>query len=344
MTKRILFGSFQALNLMEGGTKTQVLMLKKYLEGLGVEVSLFRDFTDYSPKDFHLFHLFAAEGGTYHLGRVIKELGMKIVVSPIFYSRQFPLRLRLITSSFSFLRRFYGIWTEHIYVKELCTMADWVAPNTEKEREILIKGLGIKKDKITVIPNGVEERFYYAQPDLFFEAYKLKDFLLYTGHIGWGRKNLLRFLRVLERLKHPAVLIGKVIDTEYTKRCLAIVERCPWIKIIDHLPHSSPLLQSAYAACSVFVLPSFYETPGLSALEAGLAGAKVVITQYGGTEEYYKEFATYINPYSEKSIEKGIREALTKKKSEDLREHIRKNFLWQSAAEKLLSLYQKLTQ
>ncbi|MEO0102093.1 MAG: glycosyltransferase family 4 protein [candidate division WOR-3 bacterium] len=341
---RILFGSLQALNLMEGGAKTQVLMLKKYLESLGVEVSLFRDFQDYSPKDFSLFHLFAAEGGTYHLGRVIKGLEMKIIISPIFYSRQSPLKLKLINSSFSLLRRFSGIWTEHLYVKDLCTMADWVAPNTQKEKELLIKGLGIKKDKITVIPNGVEERFYYAQPDLFSETYKLKDFILYTGHIGWGRKNVLRLLRVLERLKHPAVLIGKVFDTEYTKKCLTIVKRCPWIKIIDHLPHSSPLLESAYSACSVFVLPSLYETPGLSALEAGLAGANVVITKYGGTEEYYKEFATYINPYSEKSIEKGIREALVKKKSEDLREHIRKNFLWQFAAEKLLSLYQKLIQ
>jgi len=43
------------------------------------------------------------------------------------------------------------------------------------------------------------------------------------------------------------------------------------------------MLASAYAACDVFVLPSMFETPGIAALEAGLAGAKIVITKYGGT-------------------------------------------------------------
>ncbi|MEO0116162.1 MAG: glycosyltransferase family 4 protein [candidate division WOR-3 bacterium] len=339
---RILFASLQGLNLLEGGTKTQVLLLKKYLEDLGVEVSLFQEFSDFKLEDYSLFHLFAAEGATFHLGRLLKSLGMRMVVSPIFYSRHAPFTLRLLNSPFLLLRRFYGVWTEPIYVKELCTMADLVVPNTGKEKDLLIKGLGIKEKKVKVIPNGVEERFYYAEPDLFFNTYHLKDFILYTGHIGWGRKNLLRLLKVLERLKEPAVLIGKVIPTEYGKRCLAIVQRCPWIKVIDHLPHTSPLLQSAYASCSVFVLPSFYETPGLSALEAGLAGAKVVITKYGGTEEYYGRFATYINPYSERSIEEGIKEALSKKRSDDLREHIRKNFLWPEIAKRLLLLYKSL--
>ena len=222
-------------------------------------------------------------------------------------------------------------------------MADIVAPNTKKEKLLITRGLGIKEDKVIVVPNGVEERFYYAKPDLFIETYGLKDFILYTGHIGWGRKNCLRLLRVLLKLRHPAVLIGKIMDNEYGRKCLAQAQRCPWIKIIDHIPHSSPLLESAYAACQVFCLPSFYETPGLSALEAGLAGANVVITKYGGTEEYYKDLAIYVNPYSEESIEKGIKKALAKRKGSDLREHIRKNFLWLQTAERLLALYKRIT-
>jgi len=45
------------------------------------------------------------------------------------------------------------------------------------------------------------------------------------------------------------------------------------IKHIGFLPHDSEELQSAYAAAKVFVLPSNFETPGLTALEAGLAAA-----------------------------------------------------------------------
>ena len=39
-----------------------------------------------------------------------------------------------------------------------------------------------------------------------------------------------------------------------------------------------PVLASAYAAARVFALPSWFETPGLAALEAALAGCSVVIT------------------------------------------------------------------
>ncbi len=339
---KVLFGSLPALALLEGGAKTQVLMLKKYMNSLGVEVELFKGFTDYSPKDFSLCHLFAAESGTYHLAKIIKGLGMKIVVSPIFYSKHSPFFLRLITSPFFFLRKFYGIWTEHTYVKEICEMADYIACNTEKEKRLITRGLGIREDKVSVIPNGVEERFYYAKPDLFIKTYGVKDFILYTGHICWARRNVLTLLKVLKRLRHPAVLIGKTFINDYGRRCLAMAKECNWIKVIDHIPNDSPLLESAYAAANVFCLPSLYETPGLSALEAGLAGAKIVITKFGGTEEYFKDLATYVNPYSEKDIERGIRSALAKKRNEDLREYIRKNFLWETAAEKLLSLYQKI--
>ncbi len=341
---KVLFGSLSALNLLEGGAKTQVLMLKRYLERLGVEVSLFQDFTDYPIENFFLFHLFAAEGATYHLTKVMKSLGLKLVVSPIFFSRHNPFSLKILNAPFSLLRRFSGVWTEPLYVKEICEMADLVCPNTEREKMLLTKGLGIKRDKVFVIPNGVEERFYYAQPDLFYRTYGIRDFILYTGHIGWGRKNLLPLLKVLKRLRYPAVLIGKIMDNEYAKRCLEIAEGSEWIKIIDHLPHSSLLLESAYAAASVFVLPSLYETPGLSALEAGLAGAKVVITKFGGTEEYFKDFAIYINPYSEKEIEDGIKEALEKKKDSRLKEHIRENFLWSKSAEKLVRVYKRITE
>jgi len=56
----------------------------------------------------------------------------------------------------------------------------------------------------------------------------------------------------------------------------------------------------------LFILPTRYETPGRAALEAGLAGANVVITPYGGTREYSEEFAEYAEPHSVDSIKGGI--------------------------------------
>jgi glycosyltransferase involved in cell wall biosynthesis len=101
------------------------------------------------------------------------------------------------------------------------------------------------------------------------------------------------------------------------------------------------MLASAYAACTVFVLPSMFETPGIAALEAGLAGAKIVITPHGGTREYFGEMADYVDPTSIDSIRNGIRTALQRPKTANLKDHIMREFLWQSVAAKTAAIYRK---
>ena len=93
------------------------------------------------------------------------------------------------------------------------------------------------------------------------------------------------------------------------------------------MDNDSPMLSSAYASCNTFALPSLYETPGIAALEAGLAGAKIVITPYGGTKDYFKDMAIYSDPYSVDSIKKSIEDSLNKPKDDKLKKHIEQNFL-----------------
>ncbi|MEO0079658.1 MAG: glycosyltransferase family 4 protein [candidate division WOR-3 bacterium] len=336
---KILFGSFSAITVLSGGVEVQMRSLARELARLGVEVELFDPWKRYRLDEFQLFHLFGAHVGTYHLGRAIKSLGMKLAVTPVFFSRHNPARVAATVGMAMRLRKRGGFWTEHVFCKELCDMADIVLPNTQAEADMLIKAFGIPEGRIRHLPNGVEERFYHARPDAWIKEFGTKGFILYAGHIGWGRKNLLPLLKVLEKTRLPAVLIGPVVANEYGAQCQAVIARSENIKLIPGLPPDSPLLESAYAACDTLVLPSFYETPGLAALEAGLAGAKVCITRFGGTVEYFGEFATYLDPFSEESILKAIRQSLAKPRGTELREHIRANFLWSSAATKLLEVY-----
>ena len=46
----------------------------------------------------------------------------------------------------------------------------------------------------------------------------------------------------------------------------------------------------------MFALPSWFETPGLAALEAALAGCSVVITPFGSTREYFGDLVEYARP------------------------------------------------
>jgi len=163
-----------------------------------------------------------------------------------------------------------------------------------------------------------------------------------VGHIGAKRKNTYKLLKVLESIDHPSVIIGNKLNNAEGRKCMNVIERNSKIIHIDWLDHNNPLLASAYAACDTFVLPSLYETPGRAALEAGLAGANVVITPYGGTKEYFINFADYCNPNQKKSMLNTISRSLNKPKTEHLSLHIKKEFLWDKIAEKTKNVYEKV--
>ncbi|MEW6685529.1 MAG: glycosyltransferase family 4 protein [Candidatus Edwardsbacteria bacterium] len=337
---KIIFGSAQTTFLEGGGRLTQILNTKKYLEKLGHEVKLFQEWESFQKEDYDLFHLFGANLNTYFLGKTMREQGFPLIVSPIFYSRQRPITLRWLYYSGKVIERIRGFYHWYGFISKLGRLAEMNLPNTNKEAELLHQGLGIPKTKITVVPNAVEERFYYATPELFQQKYGMRSFILYVGHIGSGRKNTLRLIQVLKKIDYPSVLIGPIAKSDYADLCLKEAKKSKNILIIPGISTDSPLLESAYAACDVFVLPSFFETPGLAALEAGLAGAKIVVTKYGGTEEYFRQYAEYVKPNSEKSIYQGIIRALNKKKDEKLREHLRENFSWEKIAKATTEVYE----
>lgn len=62
-------------------------------------------------------------------------------------------------------------------------------------------------------------------------------------------------------------------------------------------------------AANIYVLPSFFEGFGISALEAAAAGLPVVFSNVKGLKEVFSEFGIPVDPNSEKSIANGILEA-----------------------------------
>jgi glycosyltransferase involved in cell wall biosynthesis len=147
-------------------------------------------------------------------------------------------------------------------------------------------------------------------------------------------------LHALAKINVPSVIIGRIEDNEYGRTCVAEAKKNPRLLLLDAIPNDSELLASAYAACDTFVLPSLFETPGIAALEAALAGAKIVITKYGGTEEYFGEKAQYVEPSSWELIHHGITTALNAPKDAELAEHVAGNFLWNRVAERTLAAYE----
>jgi glycosyltransferase involved in cell wall biosynthesis len=103
--------------------------------------------------------------------------------------------------------------------------------------------------------------------------------------------------------------------------------------------HDDPWLASLYAAGRVLALPSWFETPGLVALEAALAGRAVVITPHGCTREYFGDRVGYARPDRPREIARALRSAWDRGPHPDLADHVRSRFLWSHAGRATMEAY-----
>ncbi|MFC1887400.1 glycosyltransferase [Candidatus Cloacimonadota bacterium] len=341
---RVFFASYPSLSLNRGGPTYKIKYLKKALEEIGVEVILYDPWDlDIRIEKSDIFHIFNASLSTYPLAVNLETYGAKYVVNPIFFSNHKALKIRTYMNLERPYRKiFKRSYSDYTFTKTICDTAERVLPNTKAEGDLLIEGLGVDKNSVQVIYNGVEKRFYNSDPSLFQKEYGLKDFVLYVGHLGPLRKNGLNIVKALKKLDCPSVIIGDVLETREGRECLKEIESAENILFLNWVKHDDELLSSAYAACHTFILPTRYETPGRAALEAGLAGANVVITPYGGTKEYFEDLVLYCNPHSVSDIVKNTEEALNKKKNQALREHILKKFIWEKIAGPTLKVYKEV--
>lgn len=340
---RVCFATYSAVMMLKGGPRTQVLQTKEELQRLGVTVDLLDSWSEFDASRYDMVHLFAANIGTYHLANTLRLNGVPFVVSPIFYSRRPAPVIRSIVGITGILGRIVpGMQHEHVFRREICSWARAVLPNTTDEASLVIKGLGIPDSKVFVVPNGVEKRFASGDPEIFRKRYGSEPFILNVGHIGPRRKNVFRLIQAMNGINTNAFLIGRIEQTPEGARCLALAKKNSRIVVVDGLPHDSDLLASAYAACDVFALPSEFETPGIAALEAALAGAKIVITPHGGTRDNFADLVEYVDPSSVESIRTGIRKALAAPRSDALRSRLLELFTWQRVAERTLGVYEHI--
>jgi glycosyltransferase involved in cell wall biosynthesis len=329
-----------------GGGEVQLLKTKEYLEKLGVSVKLFDTWCD-KLETFDILHTFGSVKDAFPMMEAARRAGIKNVLSTICW---YNWRSAWETpGSWAARAAALGRHAGKVFLpfvpsqrKRMMEISDVLMPNSESEAEQLERFFRIPRSKIAVVPNAVDAVFADVKPDLFIEKYNLRDFVLCVGRIE-PRKNQLGMIRALTGTKVPFVLIGDPVKTypAYYQACRKAAGGN--VHFLGGIPHESELLKSAYAACDTFLLASWLETPGLAALEAGLAGAKIVITREGATREYFAGFASYVDPSDHADIRSKILMVHKLSKETRLKEHISRNYSWDSAARKIFEIYKKIT-
>lgn len=314
------------------GAQVQAIRTAEALRRFGLTV----DFIENAERsDYDLLHVFGLYPEYRAICEAFRARGIPVAASPIFFKDISTPFKRAYYAAAPVWGRFSRAYRD---IRQLLASVNALLPNTQAEARFVQRYFRWSR-LVQVVPNGVDPCFAEGDPRLFREEFGITgEFVLCVGRIE-RRKNQLRLVQALRGTGIPLVIMGDCIARKYLARCQRAADAN--VRFLPALPHDSPLLASAYAACRVFALPSLLETPGLAALEAGAAGARIVVTPYGGAPEYFQQFARYPNPRSVASIRTAILEAWESPHTPDAqRQFLLSRYNWEQVAQETLCAYQ----
>lgn len=225
--------------------------------------------------------------------------------------------------------------------KRILDVSDVIFANNRKEKEDLVRIFGVNPEKIFVNHLGLstvfKQRSKLIDEDLFFEKYKVKDFVFYPSAAISKRKNQINLLKAVYKTDIPLVLTGtRSIEDGIRREFERLTEGQKNVLCIDWLDIDE--LISAYKCAKVMVSVSNAETAGLINLEAGYLGCNLVLDDNPVFREYIGERAIYVNRKDPLSIRKGILKSLGMPFNKELSDYIEENFSWERYVDRILNL------
>jgi len=184
--------------------------------------------------------------------------------------------------------------------RDLVRKCHYIIAPTEKEKKELIRRYGASSEKISVVPCGVNlEQFKIldkaqARQYLNFDSDKI---ILFVGRID-PLKGIDKLIKALSYLRHiPKLRLVVIGGGEHSQReieqlqelalNLKIQDSVTFLGLVKH--EQLPYFYNAADAC---VVPSYYESFGLVALESLACGTPVVATDVGNHKSVIQQGET----------------------------------------------------
>lgn len=359
---------------MTGGDSVQVTKTKEAMERSGVAVDTLckRPLDEYDIV--HLFNLITPD--TYLNWSAMRKKGIPTVISPIYWPMDEFLAKGWCPSGYrladpilrsAFRRKTIALMYDRVRNtaraesdqavaqlrrkaanpetwKTILSSCRMVLPNSEAEAAVLMRRLGVKQEKMITVPNGVSDTYFCAESKDSLSSIQKRNHILSVARIE-DRKNSLRLIKAASKIAIPLTLIGhSSMNSPYMRSCQHAARKGE-VRFVSQMETESPGLISAYADASVHALVSWFETPGLSSLEAAAAGCRIVTTDRGSTREYFGDLVHYADPSDVGSIARAIENALEDKehaqKRRLLKERLLKYYTWENAARMTIKGYER---
>jgi glycosyltransferase involved in cell wall biosynthesis len=352
---KVAFITRSTLYSVPGGDTVQVVQTAQQLVDMGVDAKILLSNEQIKYSDYSLLHFFNITRPADILYHSNKS-GKPFVVSTILcnYSEYDKHHRKGIGALFSYFPadsieylKTMARWLlgkDHLSsinytwkgqrksIIEILRKANMILPNSESEYRRVEENYLSKVNNI-VVPNGINPNLFKCN-----NAIKKDDKLVLCVARIEGIKNQLNLIKALNSTEYKLLLIGSPAPNQlaYYNQCRSTAASN--ITFIDHIPqHELPIY---YERAKVHVLPSWFETTGLSSIEAAVMGCNIVITDKGDTREYFENEAFYCEPASPESILATVRNASVAPMSESLRQKILTKYTWRNAALQTLKAYQ----
>jgi glycosyltransferase involved in cell wall biosynthesis len=216
--------------------------------------------------------------------------------------------------------------------------------------------LGLPKEKITVIPNGIDSKMiisYKNQTDKesLRRRYAINDekVILYVGRlVKVKRVNIV--LEVLQKLLNEgfsvkALIVGSGPQRAWLEKKFSSIRRN--IVFTGFIPEKEKY--ACYSLASLFILPSISEGLPTVLLEAASMGLPIVASNVNGIPDIIIHGKTGFlvdmwcsDQYLEYTRELIMNEDLARRLGENARRHVENNFSWDVIAKKYQELYEGL--
>lgn len=328
-----------------GGGEVQCAETSRALRELGLDVQPW-DGNQADLRQIDVLHLFGSLREELPLAISARKRGVAVAVSPIAW---FDLESRWheAGSLASRLIRCGKLaaggalpWIPS-WRKRLYAAADVLLPNSKAEAAQLSERFGLAIDRVTVVPNGASPRFAGGDPQAFAATVGGQGYVLVPGRIE-PRKNQLSVIKALRDTNLRLVILGDPVPghEDYAAQCRAAAN--DRVTFVPRIPHEDARLASAYAGCGCVALFSWFETPGLVALEAAMGGVPVALTNRGCTREYFGTHATYAAPNDALGMRAAVKTALGRGRDAALAEHVQNNYSWQHVAAATFAAYEQV--
>ena len=326
-----------------GGDATQATRTAEELRTLGVEADLSGGVAP-DLAGYDLVHIFNTQviGESVRQAMRARSWGLPVVLSPIYWN---PGGFRAATHpDRGKVRETASDRAERALQRLTLGAARLLLPNSRAEAAQLAATFPGLPARVRVMPNAVDARFAAGDSARFCaeHGFQGRSFILCAGRKE-ALKNQLGLIRACRDLGLPLVLAGQETAgaATYVAECRALAADAP--APILFLPNlGAEDLADAYAAARVHAQPSFYETVGLSSLEAALGGCNVVATRNSGAAEYLGDAAWYCDPISPDEIREAIAAAWAAPSRPEPGQLIATRHTWRRSAEETLRGYEEV--